>query len=367
MNILPKKVDSQFLIRIIKNEAGAEEKEYFEKWLSESDENREEFGNLIFLWEKLSELKTPPPPDPHLQWAKISQETIFKEPDLQINEKKKTLSQPAGRNSNHNHKTPLDAYRKDYGWIIRFAAMIIIAVGIFLIYDNYYVPADLEDRVSPTEYVSNRVVNYEVKTTKGQRTTLTLSDGTIVSLNSDSKLIYPSNFINNERRIELVGEAYFQVASNISKPFFVESGEMTTMVTGTEFNIKNRDNKVSVTVAEGSVKTYSNKNPQGISLKKGEMGSLYANGQISKQNRVDLNHLLAWRKNKLSFSNTSLSDVMGDIERYYNVSVRFDNNNNKSRTLTGIFETDSLEHILSIISLTLDIRISQDGKKIYVY
>lgn len=367
MNIIPKKVDSQFLIRIIKNEAGSEEKEYFEKWLTESDENREEFGNLILLWEKLAELKTPPAPDPHLQWAKISQETIFKKPDVQIDEKRITLTQPSKINSNFNEKTPLDSYRKDYGWIIRFAAMIIIAAGIFLIYDNYYVPGDLENRISPAKDVANRVVNYEVKTTKGQRTTLTLSDGSIVSLNSDSKLTYPSNFINNERRIELVGEAYFRVASDLTKPFFVVSGEMTTMVTGTEFNIKNRNNKVSVIVAEGSVKTYSNKNPQGISLKKGEMVSLYTNGQLSKQKTVDLNHFLAWRKNKLSFSNTSLSDVMADIERYYNVSVRFNDNNNKSRTLTGIFETDSLEHILSIISLTLDIRISQDGKKIYVY
>lgn len=366
MNTIPKKVDSQFLIRIIKNEAGSEEKEYFEKWLIESDENREEFGNLILLWEKLAELKTPQAPDPDLQWAKISQETIFRKPDIKIDEKKKT-NQPAGRDSYLNEKTPLDAYRKDYGWLIRFAAMIIIAAGIFLIYDNYYVPGDLENRISPTKDVANRVVNYEVKTTKGQRTTLTLSDGSIVSLNSDSKLTYPSSFINNERRIELVGEAYFRVASDLTKPFFVVSGEMTTMVTGTEFNIKNRNNKVSVIVAEGSVKTYSNKNPQVISLKKGEMVSLYTNGQISKQKRVDLNHFLAWRKNKLSFSNSSLSDVMADIERYYNVSVRFNNNNNKSRTLTGIFETDSLEHILSIISLTLDIRISQDGKKIYVY
>ena len=139
-----------------------------------------------------------------------------------------------------------------------------------------------------------------------------------------------------------------------------------TTVTGTEFNILNRNEKVIVVVAKGSVITSDLKTEQTANLVRGEMASFNARGICTKTRNINLSNYLAWRSNKLFFSKTPLQDAMHDIERYYNVNVVFQSDSVKRKTISGTFETESLDNVLSIISLALDINIVHNGNKVIV-
>lgn len=351
------RVDSQFLVRVIKNETGVEEREYFEKWFAESDENKDEFSNVALLWDMFSQSNNISIPDAEIQWEKIR---------TQINENhtETSLRQPENQAFSSYIEFNSRKIRKDYSWIIRLAAVIIIAFSVFLIYNQYYMPQNKINK--PDEVVQTSVTFQQIKTNRGQRTTFSLPDGSVVYMNSDSKINYPAQFTRNERRIELTGEAYIKVEPDYAKPFIVECGSITTVVTGTEFNLMNRDNKVKVVVAQGSVKVIpSGKNE--IFVQKGQMVLLNKNGNYSNPQKADLAHILAWKNNKLSFKRTPLTEVIRDLELFYNVKITLVNNSAKSKKLTGLFDAESLNEVLENLELALDISIKKDGQKIFIY
>jgi ferric-dicitrate binding protein FerR (iron transport regulator) len=363
---IPKRVDSQFLIRVIRNEVGEEEKEYFENWLSESDENKEEFGSLILLWEKMGSAVIPNPPNPGQSWNSLFFKIARDESEIQklsglnsqVPPSQIKLKNRINRSGFKNHST----------WIIRIAAVLLLTIGFGYLYNNY-LPSSAGKRTEELQVNQPQSsIKFEKITNKGERITFPLSDGSIVNLNSDSKIIYPKVFASNERKIVLEGEAYFSVQSDINRPFKVVCGDMTVVVTGTEFNVKSRNNSVKVVVAKGSVITFSDRDRKGVQIIKGEMISFNKNGRISKPILANLSHHLAWRQNKLSFSKSPLSSVMSEIERYYNIEVIYVGEVDKSKTLSGIFQTDvtPLEDILSVIGLSLDIKMIHRDNKIFV-
>jgi transmembrane sensor len=185
-------------------------------------------------------------------------------------------------------------------------------------------------------------------------------------LNSQSRLDYPEYFAGNIRIVNLTGEAYFSVKHDKNRPFVVRCGNSQVTVTGTEFNIRNRNNNTKIVVAKGSVNVLSLSSRIQKNLKKGEMVQMDKSGNITPPVQVNLKYYLAWKENKLAFRHTPLQEVMAEIERTYNVKSEFRIESAKDRTITGIFATDSLEKILSVLSITLDLNISQKGMKIII-
>lgn len=356
----PKSLDSQFLVRVIRNEAGPEEKEFFFAWLSESDQNKEEFGNLVLLWDLADQSKVAALPDKEGQWDEIHQKIITASTQEE-------LSSLLQQNHNINFKPIHNKYQpphtKYYIWLFRVAAIVIISVGLTLL-----VRLNNANKQEPeiNYFEQTNPTFYELVTQKGERKTFRLADGTIVHLNSDSKMIYSNFFSKFSREVEIKGEAYFNVVSEGEGDFKVFSGNMVAVVTGTEFNIKYRNNKVNVVVAKGSVKTYLKNFTNGIDLKRGEMISFTESNGFSKPVKVDLKHSLAWRQDKFSFSRTPLKEVMAEIERYYNIPVVFQNDSIMKKRFTGTFDTHSLEQIFSVISLTLDVKIGYKGNRVII-
>ncbi len=357
----PKTLDSQFLIRVIKNEVGTEEKEFFYTWLSESEKNKEEFGDLVLLWDMIGKSEFPPSPDVNLQWEKINDSVDslrFSNNHSQIT--KRRIEQKIAKSESNNQRF----YKRNNGWILQIAAVLVIAIGLVFLF-RWNGSSNDPEQIQLTPQKIN-VEYLERKTQKGERKTFPLADGTIVYLNSESKLVYPKVFSNLAREVELVGEAYFSVIPENGRAFKVISGKTVTIVTGTEFNVKNRNNRVNIVVAKGTVKACLKDSTNGIDLKKGEMISFSENKGFSKSVSVDLKHYLAWRNNKFSFEHTSLKEAMAEIERYYNLEVVFENKSVVNKRLTGIFKTDSLNQIFSIISLTLDVQIDRQGRKVII-
>ena len=130
--------------------------------------------------------------------------------------------------------------------------------------------------------------------------------------------------------------------------------------------MKNRNDGISIVVAEGSVRTSTSVYEKVQTLRRGEMITYSQKNNNPKPVKADLSHYLAWRSDKLAFSHTPLVEVVEEIKRYYNLEAIFLKEKLKSKTLTGLFNTDSLDKIISIINLTLDIRIDRNGNKLIV-
>lgn len=360
---LSKNVDYQFIARALNEDLSPEEKEYFEQWLSESEKNRETYSQVALLLDKFDLSQNPPLPDQNLQWERIKQK-VAGEQERQINVEKVSTAASAVSKVILPFEMSIDSLKMVYtSKMVQFAVILVIVATYTLnfIMNNYKINVNANS--IEVAYVSKNIV---VKTKRGEKLSVTLPDGSKVHLNTLSKLTYPENFGEKTRDVLLEGEAYFSVTSNKERPFSVKSGEMLTIVRGTEFDIKNRGDLTSVVVVKGLVDTYSPTKEEAYKLKKGDLLFYDEKAKVSKLQKANLKHYLAWRSDKFSFEHSRLADVMDEIERYYNIKSAFQNDSLKNITLTGFFGSDSLNKILSVISLTLDVKIKYKDRTILI-
>ncbi|MBX2948124.1 MAG: FecR domain-containing protein, partial [Crocinitomicaceae bacterium] len=154
-------------------------------------------------------------------------------------------------------------------------------------------------------------------TPRGGQYQITLPDGTKAWLNAASSLRYPSRFNNNERKVTLEGEAYFEVAPDKEHPFIVESNGQSVEVLGTGFNVNAyRDERQSLTtLAHGSIRINTADESKSIILKPGEQAAV--EGKEIKVKQVEVDEYTAWRNGKISLSQADLSGIIRQIERWY--------------------------------------------------
>ena len=165
---------------------------------------------------------------------------------------------------------------------------------------------------------------------RGTNYQLTLPDGTEVWLNSDSKLSFPDHFTGNERLVQLIGEGYFKVTPDKEHPFRILAPNFSTIVLGTEFNIRAYDRGASmVSLVSGSVALHStaapvqtgNNNP---TLKPGQTATIGIDGSIRIE-EIDAYSYVQWRENLFYFNDSPLQDVIREMGRWYNVDIFIEN------------------------------------------
>lgn len=352
-------VDAHFIIRVIKNEVTDEEREYFNQWLEESDENKEEFGKIALLWDKTGNLPTPLSPDLNIEWEKFKERISETEKSHQEKSYKIYTIPQVETEINKNKQTKyFSKYFKKHIVFTRVAAIILISLIAYQ-FISHPSTKRVENQVEQTKF-------FEFITQKGEKATIPLADGSIVYLNAESRLTYPQYFDGKKRFLKLEGEAYFSVKADPEKPFVVQTGDKFTEVKGTEFNIRFRKNKLFVVVTKGIVVLYNQDSSKFVDLRKGELITSTIDG-FTQPIKVDTRLYTAWRENKLSFVATPLSDVLEELERFYNVETVCKNKRIFSRTLTGYFDSDSLDEILTKISLALDFKFQRKGKKVFIF
>ncbi len=191
--------------------------------------------------------------------------------------------------------------------------------------------------------------NYEVFASEENEigADIILDDGTKVWLDENSKLIYPKSFDNGERKVELIGEAFFDVARNEEKPFLVTAKKSSIKVLGTTFNVNTQlpGERVEVFVETGKVELLSKKK-QKVVLEPGFIG-ISEKEQLEKHKNEDPNYL-SWRSGKLVFRGEPLDHVLKSIERHYNTTIRFDEDMKKFN-FTVQFEKEPLDTVLEVI------------------
>jgi transmembrane sensor len=193
----------------------------------------------------------------------------------------------------------------------------------------------------------------------GKRTKVQLSDGSIVWLNSGSKLAYPASFDKEKRKVYLEGEAIFEIAHDKSHPFMVIVKDFEIEVLGTVFNVQNYKDDPSITTVlkNGSVKIQYKENlgtNKSLIMKPGTLVSYSKNTRNISTETVDIDKYFSWKEGIIIFKNDNLKNIMKQLSRYYNVSIEIKNKQLESHTFSGALDLKTVEEVLKIIKETSD-------------
>ncbi len=211
------------------------------------------------------------------------------------------------------------------------------------------------------------MVTQEIVTQPGTKTHLFLPDSTEVWLNAASTLKFPSVFAGNERRIELDGEAYFQVYKNKQKPFIVGTRFQDVQAIGTAFNISaySGDLKYSTTLVEGKVKVADRmKVDQIIFLEPGIQLNYNTEEKNYKQQMVRVQDVIAWRDGVIIFNETPFSEAAAKLGRWFNADIQISDQSIANYRVTGTFTSESLEQVMELLALSTPIDYSISKREI---
>lgn len=322
--------DWNLITKYVQGKTSPEEQQQLQDWLDEDVAHREILEKTQRAWEASGDVYQAYTPDTQQAWQAIDQR-LDDTPVVEFT-------------ARTERKT----------WWLRAAAIAGVVVG--LVYLGQWLS------------VLGRWGLAEMSTAERERAQLTLADGTQVWLNKNTRLRYPKKFTDSSRTVYLEGEAFFDVTRNENQPFQIISGEAVTRVLGTSFEVSARpqDTVVIVTVASGVVALaeFSVKN-QELVLRKGDQGWLStASGKVSRANTVNQN-TLAWYTRQIVFENRPLTKVGLLLEDVYQRKVEIDPAIQDLK-LTAEFDDQSLEEVLEVIALTLDVQYELADEVVYL-
>ncbi|PRD54256.1 FecR family protein [Sphingobacterium gobiense] len=192
---------------------------------------------------------------------------------------------------------------------------------------------------------------------------ITLSDGTAVWVNAASELRFPEDFGADERRVYLKGEAYFEVAKDTEKPFFVEAEEVNIRVLGTHFNVSAYGKNVKTSLAEGSVEVINDK--QSVIIAPGQSAE-WSNGDL-RVRTTNLKRDLAWKNNVFYFKNDHIVNIANQLKRWYNVNVSVSQDVPLHHTYSGeIGRNVNLSEVLTMLEFVSDLKFTLNTNKLLI-
>jgi transmembrane sensor len=194
-------------------------------------------------------------------------------------------------------------------------------------------------------------------TGKGEHRNIRLADGSVVDLNSESRLSV--TFTRSARQVALGdGEAIFDVTHDASRPFTVAAGGHVVRVVGTQFDVRNRAGRLSVTVARGKVQvtpTPRRGGGPGMQLTSGQRLQVEQSGR-TELSSVDPQETFSWRAGRLVYRNQPLADVVADLNRQYPRQIEFADAELGKTPITGVIVLDDQDAVIERLSLMLPIR-----------
>ena len=205
-----------------------------------------------------------------------------------------------------------------------------------------------------------------ISTPRGGQYQVSLSDGTKVWLNAASSIRFPVIFTGTTRKVEITGEAYFEVEKNTKMPFIVKAGESEVEVLGTHFNVNayNDEATIRTSLLEGSVKVSAGKGPKEY-LQPGQQSGITKDGKIRIYDRVDMEEVMAWKEGRFQFKSADLNTILRQISRWYDVDIEYRNNVNLH--FTGQLPRSSqASSFFEKLEMTGEVHFKVDGRKIIV-
>jgi len=313
------------IARHLAGEASADENRALDLWISENETNRKIFRQYKKLWQKSGNIKYPEKIDIDKEWEKFSQDAGIEKPVRRLNTLKLLTRLAAAI----------------------FTGLILGYSGI-LIYRNSHF-----EKIAATEQASE----------------ISLPDGSLVTLNAGSELTFPKKFKNDNRRIKLEGEGFFDVVNDPLKPFSVEAAGIFVKVLGTSFNIEaaGEINRVTVIVAEGKVGIYnkSGKDLSGELVKGDKVVIIPGKGTLSKTRNDDPN-FNSYKTGIIVFENSTFRQVANTLRKVYNVNIHVEDQEIFDNRITVTFSDKDLDYVLRTIQETLDLDIEKSGTEIII-
>jgi transmembrane sensor len=207
-----------------------------------------------------------------------------------------------------------------------------------------------------------------LSTSNGQTYRLRLPDGSLVWLNAASSIKYPASFISSKsRKVELDGEAYFEITKDKNHPFIVKTREQQVKVLGTHFNINSYrdDPRVKTTLLEGKVSVSNASSNRTRVLSPGDQSIL--TGPDLRVVQIDTAEAIAWKNGEFMFSDQPLGDIMKSLSRWYNVEVIYKDERLKEELFGGaVSRFDDISKVLKVLQLTGHVHFKVEGRRITV-
>ena len=221
---------------------------------------------------------------------------------------------------------------------------------------------------SDEEQVDTVVRMNTLRTPRGGEYSVTLADGTVVRLNAASELRYPENFVDDSREVWLSGEAYFEVATDSTRPFVVETEAARVKVYGTEFNVNAYSGTGTQTVlVEGSVGVSGKASGEERVLRPSQLAVFDDRGALREIRDVDVFPYIAWKEGQFVFKDESLERIMNVLSRWYDVDVEYRSEEVKAYRFTGhIRKYEDIGVILNAINRMMGTHLAVEGQTIVV-
>jgi transmembrane sensor len=280
------------------------------------------------IWEHSAQVNLPSPPDKEAVWMRLSQHMEISDMDIDMNQDQPSTTPPEQRFLSK----------------IKPRITYAIALGLALIF------------VLPIAYDSFTTETFVTQKTDFQ--TIQLPDGSIITLNAESKIKYKKSFNTNHRSLTMTGEAYFDI-KNGNTPFVIHTNQGEVTVLGTSFNVLSRKDGFEVGVNDGIVKVSNNS--KSVILHKGQMIDVDSNFDQENLQNISYVNYPDWMHKKLVCEQTPLAKVCNEIERTFGISFEFANPSFSDITVTGIIDAKDLNTVLSTISLLTQHEFKFDG------
>lgn len=253
-----------------------------------------------------------------------------------------------------------DSFRPEKGRSLLYHFVKIASVFIILVLTAFMLNQ---------YYKRNSSSGFIMYSSRDKKSDFVLSDGTTIWLNQGSTIRYPEKFAFKKRRVELTGEAFFEVTPNLRKPFIVSVDKMVDVkVVGTSFNIlsESGSKKIIVHVVTGQVSFYDTEiEESGIIISKNEKG-IYMEGKFEKTSFIEMN-FLSWKSGVLIFENTPLDKVIAEIIHHYNQEIILELRDPESILFSSTFKEQPFNEVIEEIVLLLDLQYRYQNDTIILY
>ena len=385
---------AEIILKKLCGQLDREEEILFKKWLSENDENFLTYKRLKELHRNKVLLPNINDINPQEAWELISTE-------IQKNK-------------------PTKNNRFLYNSLLRYAAVFVGLIGCLFIYRSLNTQDVIETQIDPTAIIlemgngeiqvlsqqgkssivadngnilgrkDDGVVDYSlnqvaedddfvleyntIRVPNGKTFKIVLSDGTTVNLNSGSSLKYPVKFIKGEnRKVSLIGEAFFDVRKNEHSPFIVTTGKMDVRVLGTKFNVTSypEDTNQSTVLVEGSVRLYeageAYDEDDSTLLSPGYKADWNTTDKQMIVNKVNTELYTGWIEGKLAMKKMKFSNIIQRLQRHYNVKIINDYEALNERFFTATFEIETIQEVLETFKIETPFEYEINGDSIRIY
>ena len=308
---------NHIIARVLSGESSSDDILSLSEWLNENEKNRDEFRRLKNYWDADVAFK-------HSVAPTFSADKLQQKINVQ---KRQTYRRQLWRN----------------------AIPLIAAACLFFIFSTAFFLYNTKDRTS--EYYTLLA---------GEHTSnFTMEDGTVITLNKNSRLSYSDKYGKDNRNVKLEGEAYFEVAKDSGKPFQVEINGASITVLGTHFNVKAdaESDDITATLVEGSIRFEGAK--QNIVMTPNQQLTFSRSTNKVDVKHVDTDPFTFWKDGLLKYKSIPFIELIKELQSTYKVEIQIDSQElkNPAVTVSGTFSQEqSIEQILKVISRSLPIR-----------